>query len=98
MSRTNKAASIDIDDYQLHYSIEGTGMPALVIGSALYYPRTFSENLRTYLQLIFVDHRGFVPSPQNIDVTTYTLDTLVEDIEQPENFDRELLQFLKIPI
>jgi proline iminopeptidase len=31
--------------------------------------------------MIFVDHRGFVPSSKPIDPTAYTLDTIVEDIE-----------------
>lgn len=72
---------IEIDGFKLHYSIEGQGFPALVIGSALYYPRTFSQKLRSKLQMIFVDHRGFSSSSAPIDPTAYTLDTLVEDIE-----------------
>lgn len=73
---------ITIDGFNLNYSIEGKGIPTLVIGSSIYYPRTFSENLRQPLQLIFIDHRGFVPSPKDADVTSFTLDTLVEDIEK----------------
>lgn len=74
--------NIIVDGFKLHYSIEGTGSPALVIGSSIYYPRTFSQNLRKHLQLIFVDHRGFVPSPEDIDVSSFTLETLVNDIEK----------------
>lgn len=81
----NSRGTVDRNGFNLHYSAEGTGIPALVIGSALYYPRTFSQNLRKHLQIIFVDHRGFVPSPGPIDVATYTLDTLVEDIETVRN-------------
>lgn len=73
--------NIIVDGFNLHYSIEGTGSPALIIGSAIYYPRTFSQNLRKHLQLIFVDHRGFVPSPEDIDVSSFTLETLINDIE-----------------
>ncbi len=40
---------IEIDGFKLRYAIEGSGKPALVIGSAIYYPRTFSQNLRNHL-------------------------------------------------
>jgi proline iminopeptidase len=73
--------TIDREGFKLHYRIEGTGIPSLVIGSALYYPRTFSQNLRNHLQLIFIDHRGFAPSTKEFDVSTYTIDTLIDDIE-----------------
>lgn len=77
----NTRGTVDKEGFKLHYSIEGTGQPTLIIGSALYYARTFSQSLRKHLQLVFIDHRGFVRSPGPIDVTTYTLDTIVEDIE-----------------
>lgn len=81
MTPAIKQGTIVVDGFQLKYSIEGTGIPTLVIGSAIYYPRTFSHNLRNHLQMIFIDHRGFAPSSQPIDATPYTLDTIVEDIE-----------------
>lgn len=71
---------IEIDRFKLGYKIEGYGKPALVIGSSIYYPRTFSEKLRENLQLIFVDHRGFANGPE-IDCSTLTIDTIIEDIE-----------------
>ncbi len=72
---------VEINGFKLHYTIEGTGTLALVIGSALYYPRTFSQNLRKHLKLVFIDHRGFVPSPEPIDPVTITLDLIIDDIE-----------------
>lgn len=80
MSVPNKGV-ITIDGFNLHYIIEGSGIPALVIGSALYYPRTFSKYVRTKLQMIFVDHRGFAHSDKDFDPDRFTLDTLVEDIQ-----------------
>lgn len=68
------------DGFKLSYTIEGSGKPALVIGSALYYPRTFSQNLRNHLQLIFMDHRGFAPSTVT-DTKHFELDLLLDDIE-----------------
>lgn len=72
---------IPIDKFQLGYRIEGIGKPAIVIGSSIYYPRTFSQNLRQHLRLIFLDHRGFSPQPASLESSEYTLDTLLDDIE-----------------
>lgn len=73
---------IEIDGFKLRYTIEGVGKPALVIGSAIYYPRTFSKNLRNHLQLIFIDHRGFA-APNNItDTKQFELDLLLDDVEK----------------
>ncbi len=36
--------------FDLGYRIEGSGSPVLVIGSARYYPRTFSQSLRRELR------------------------------------------------
>lgn len=73
---------LETDGFNLQYRIEGKGMPAIVIGSAIYYPRTFSENLRQHLRLVFADHRGFVPTSRPLDVSEYTLDVILDDIER----------------
>ena len=52
------------------------GTDALVIGSAVYYPRTFSKEIRTYLRLHFVDWRGFAEGG------LAEFDRLLDDIEQ----------------
>jgi proline iminopeptidase len=67
--------------FELAYSVEGEGKPALVIGSALYYPRTFSQKLRQSLQLIFVDHRGFARTSKELQPSDYTLDAVLDDID-----------------
>jgi proline iminopeptidase len=72
---------IEVEGAQLNYLIEGEGPTCLVIGSALYYPRTFSQELRNSLELIFIDARDFAPSNPGFDDTSVTLDTLAEDIE-----------------
>jgi proline iminopeptidase len=55
----------------------------VVIGSATYYPRAFSAELRQAHELIFVDSRHFVPSyrPSEREMETVTLETLADDIE-----------------
>jgi len=73
--------TISIDGFPLGYQIEGKGAPVLVIGSTVYYPRLFSPAIRESLQLIFIDHRGFVQPSRALQPADYTLDRIVEDIE-----------------
>ena len=60
---------------QVRYLREGVGMPCLVVGSSIYYPRTFSARLRERLELIFVDTRDFVPRDGAFDLSQVTIDT-----------------------
>lgn len=78
----NNKDMIETDEYQLRYSIDGSGPPTLVIGSEIYYPRTFSKNLRKHLKLIFLDHRGFGISPKrDMQNSEFELDALIDDME-----------------
>ncbi len=52
--------------------------PILIIGSALYYPRLFDKDIYKTLNLVFIDHRGFLKPEQE---NRYRLDAIVEDIE-----------------
>ncbi|EAZ85609.1 alpha/beta fold hydrolase [Lysinibacillus fusiformis] len=79
MTRDQK---IICDGFELHYCIKGQGEPILVIGSSVYYPRLFSENLSQHFKLIFLDHRGFVKPPRPLKQEDYTLEKIVDDIEQ----------------
>jgi proline iminopeptidase len=67
--------------FKLQYIIEGNGTPTIVVGSSLYYSRTFSKNLRKPLKLVFVDHRGFSPQNDCKDISLVPVDSLVDDIE-----------------
>lgn len=80
--------------FKLQYIVEGNGPPTIVVGSSLYYSRTFSQNLRNSLKLAFVDHRGFSPQNDCQDTSLYSLDLLVDDIE----LVRKTLGFDKIII
>ena len=79
---SSESGTIDAGGFTLQYRSEGAGPPTLVIGSARYYPRVFSQQLREHLRLIFLDHRGFAPAPATIDPASFKLDTLVDDIER----------------
>ncbi|HEU6442602.1 MAG TPA: alpha/beta hydrolase [Microvirga sp.] len=73
--------TISSGGFELAYSIEGQGPPAIVIGSAVYYPRTFSQDLRRALQLVFVDHRGFAETAKELQPSDYGLDVVLDDID-----------------
>jgi len=73
--------TISSGGFELAYSVEGQGAPAIVIGSAVYYPRTFSRDLRKSLQLIFVDHRGFARASDDLQPSDYSLDVVLDDID-----------------
>jgi proline iminopeptidase len=78
----NTSGSLEAGGFQLSYRVEGAGAPAIVIGSALYSSRTFSQNLRAHLRLAFLDHRGCAPAPAMIPPESFELSTLVDDIER----------------
>lgn len=74
--------SIDSSGFKLRYSIEGNGPIVLIPGSVLYDQRSFSQQLRQHLRLIFLDHRGFVPPPkEEVTISAFELEVLLNDIE-----------------
>src|SRR5262245_4804070 len=75
------AGMVTAGPFRLPYVIEGQGRPAIVIGSARYYQRAFSRDLRRHLRVTFMDHRGFAPSPGPVDLSEFTLEKLVDDVE-----------------
>jgi proline iminopeptidase len=80
---TDKTSGVvSVKGAKLRYVIEGDGIPCIVIGSSIYYPRTFSPLLREHLKLIFVDTRHYVPSDTTFSVEEVDLDTYLDDIEQ----------------
>jgi proline iminopeptidase len=76
-----KIIKLNNDSFCLKASIDGSGLVAIVVGSHKYYPRTFSENLKSKLQLVCADTRGFVPASPNHTEDDFTIDKLVQDIE-----------------
>ncbi len=78
----SQSGTITVDGFELGYCVEGTGRDVLVVGSALYYRRTFSSELRHHLRLNFVDHRGFGRATASYSDASFELDVLVDDIEE----------------
>jgi proline iminopeptidase len=79
---SSRSGSASVDGAVLRYVIEGSGIPALVIGSATYYPRTFSQRLRKAFRLAFVDVRHFAEIDASRSPDTITLDTYTDEIDQ----------------
>lgn len=72
---------ITVDDTELHFTVEGSGPPVLVVGSAIYYPRTFSQRIKTFCRLACCDLRHFAKSDRRAKQTQIGMDTYVNDIE-----------------
>jgi len=81
-SSSQAVGHIDVPGSRLHYVVEGTGQPCLVIGSSVYYPRTFSQNLRQHLKLIFVDLPWFAPITEQQPISAMTLYSIIDDIDR----------------
>ncbi len=91
---TKKVESVDyieVDGSKLNYVVKGKGTPCLVIGSSVYYPKTFSKNLQEHLKMYFVDLKWFAKDylPENLDAVT--IESIVEDVEEI----REKLDLIK---
>ncbi len=86
--------TVEQDGFNLLGIAEGQGHQVLVVGSAVYYPRTFSAALRRYCRLGFVDLRHFARHDAPVDPATITLEKYCEDIEalrQGLGFERFVL-------
>lgn len=80
-AKAKPSGSVSVDGAVLRYVVEGSGVPALVIGSAIYYPRTFSRRLREALCMAFLDVRHFAETDASVAPDRITLDTYTDDIE-----------------
>ncbi|MCC5809678.1 MAG: alpha/beta hydrolase [Ectothiorhodospiraceae bacterium] len=82
MKRTGfERGAVAVPGGSLDYLIEGSGHTVLVPGSVVYYPRTFSDHLRSHCRLIHADLRHF--SANSVaGGATLTLDTYIADIEE----------------
>jgi proline iminopeptidase len=71
-----------IDGTKLDFIVEGKGIPCLVIGSSIYYPRTFSKVLQDHFHLYFVDMRWFAKNYSPVNLSDFRLQTIIDDIEK----------------
>lgn len=88
------SGSVAVEGAKLRYVIEGTGTPTIVIGSVIYYPRTFSARLREHLKLIFMDTKIFMPTYIATNIKELTMESIINDVEDV----RKALGFEKIAV
>ena len=77
-----RSGVIQVDGSQLNYVVEGEGTTCLVIGSSIYYPKTFSSRLRQHLKMYFVDMKWFAKDYVTEDLDHVTIESIVQDVEQ----------------
>lgn len=65
----------------LHYTIEGTGIPLLVVGSSIYYPRTFSHGLKRHCTIVSADLPHFVEQDAEYNLALIDFDAYADNIE-----------------
>jgi proline iminopeptidase len=80
--RATSEGYIEVSGTRLHYVVEGNGKPCLVIGSSIYYPRTFSKELKDSLKFYFTDMRWFARDYNPVKPEDFILDTILSDIEK----------------
>lgn len=77
-----RRGSVRIAGATLNYVVEGEGGPVLlVLGSSIYYPRTFSLELRKACTLICLDLPHFAPVDARFDPACISFDLYSECIE-----------------
>lgn len=79
----SRTGMVSVAGVPLQYVREGQGQAVVAIGSAIYYPKAYSEALRRQLDLTFPDSRHFVPSyqPPQDELARLSLDTFADDLD-----------------
>jgi proline iminopeptidase len=92
--KNETAGIINVEGAKLHYVIEGDGIPCVVLGHTILYPRTFSQSLRHLLKLVFLGLRHDTQSDNSMEISKITIETYMNDINQA----RRNLGFEKVAI
>jgi proline iminopeptidase len=74
--------TVEVEGARLGYQIEGDGPACLVVGSSVYYPRVFSQELRQHLRLAFADLRHFGVSDPSFSPDQISVETYPDDVER----------------
>lgn len=77
-----EAYSIEVSGFTLRYAIEGDGSPSLlVVGSSIYYPRTFSERIKRTCTLVCADLPHFVQPKSGFQTDSISFDLYARCVE-----------------
>lgn len=75
--------SVCCDGISLEYSIEGCGsLPVLVVGSSIFYPRTFSARLKRSFRFVCADFPHFVDIPAEFDLASIGFEVYADCVER----------------
>jgi proline iminopeptidase len=78
---TVERGSVNVAGATLAYAKQGTGRPMLVVGSSIYYPRTFSRHLGQSCLLVCADLPHFVQLGSRFELGRISFDCYAESIE-----------------
>jgi proline iminopeptidase len=82
LEQNETSGIINVQGAKLHYIIQGTGTPCVVLGLPTIYIRIFSQKLRASFKFIFLSLRHDAQSENSMELGKITLDTYVDDINQ----------------
>lgn len=74
--------TVNVAGASLAYFVEGSGAAVMVIGSAVYYPRTFSIKFKTSFRVAYADLRHFASTEESASSEEIGLDTYINDVER----------------
>lgn len=87
--------SVRIDGTILNYSVEGGGRwPLLVVGSSIFYPRTFSDRLKQTCTLVCADLPHFVETETGFHLASISFDLYagcIESIRTATGFEKVII-------
>ena len=70
-----------VEGAELHYVIEGEGMPCIVLGHSESGRRILSRTLRKHFRFVFLDLRHDARSKSSLEISKVTLNTYLSDID-----------------
>lgn len=73
---------VTVNGVDFEYFVEGTGRTCIVVGDGLTPSRSLSSRLKEHFRFVFLYSRMTTPEELVGDVSSITMDTLVDDIEQ----------------
>lgn len=77
---TGISGIVYVEGAELHYIVEGKGIPCIVIGHSLSQYRILSQALRDHFRFIFADLRHDAQSNSSLELSQITLNTYLNDI------------------
>lgn len=73
---------VSVESAELHYVIEGNGIPCIVLGHSESQRQILSQELRKHFKFVFMDLRHDAQSNSSLEVSKITLDTYLHDIDK----------------